>query len=55
MRRQDPGFMMNPKVVENLHCLLHGVPVGARTHDDTDNWFVHSLEYLKFTSLSELI
>jgi hypothetical protein len=26
-------------VVENLDCLLHGVPVGAGTHDDADLWF----------------
>ena len=51
MRGNDLRFVRDAKVLENLDCVLHGVPVGAGTHDDADerlsHWvlFVINLEF----------
>ena len=34
-------FMADTKLLENLDCVLHGVPVGAGTHDDADERLSH--------------
>jgi hypothetical protein len=34
--RNHPRFVADAKLLENLHCMLHGVPVGAGAHDDAD-------------------
>jgi hypothetical protein len=34
--RNHPGFMADAKLLENLDCVLHGVPVGTGAHDDAD-------------------
>ena len=42
---------LTAELLENLDCVLHGVPVGAGTHDDADerlsHWvlFVINLEF----------
>jgi hypothetical protein len=49
--RNDPSIVRDAKLLENLDCVLHGVPVGAGTHDDADerlsHWvlFVINLEF----------
>jgi hypothetical protein len=49
--RNHAGVVSNAKLLENLDCVLHGVPVGAGTHDDADerlsHWvlFVINLEF----------
>ena len=37
------GFMGDAKVLENLDCVLHGVPVAAGAHDHTDLDGCHSV------------
>jgi hypothetical protein len=41
VRRNDLGFVRDAKVLENLDCVLHGVPVGAGTHDDANKRLCH--------------
>ena len=34
--RDHAGLVCNAELLKNLHCVLHGVPVAAGTHDDAD-------------------
>ena len=34
--RTTAGLMCDAELLENLDCVLHGVPVAAGTHDDAD-------------------
>ena len=36
VRREHPRLVGNAELLENVDCVLHGVPVGTRTHDDAD-------------------
>jgi hypothetical protein len=36
MGRNHTCFKSDPKFLENLGCVLHGVPIRIGTHDDTD-------------------
>ncbi len=36
VRRDHAGFVRDAKLLENLGCMLHGVPVRAGAHDNTD-------------------
>jgi hypothetical protein len=39
--RNHAGIVRDAKLLENLDCVLHGVPVGAGTHDDADERLSH--------------
>ena len=39
-RRKHTGFVGDAKLLENLHCVLHGVPVRTGAHDNAD-LYVH--------------
>ncbi|MEY2782776.1 MAG: hypothetical protein RLZZ134_835, partial [Pseudomonadota bacterium] len=39
--RNDPSIVRDAKLLENLDCVLHGVPVRAGTHDDADERLSH--------------
>ena len=39
--RNHAGVVGDAKLLENLDCVLHGVPVGAGTHDDADERLSH--------------
>jgi hypothetical protein len=39
--RNHAGVVRDAKLLENLDCVLHGVPVGAGTHDDADERLSH--------------
>ena len=41
VRRNDPRVVGDAKVLENLDCVLHGVPVGTGTHDDANKRLCH--------------
>jgi len=43
--RNHPGFKTDAKLLENLYCVLHGVPVRTGTHDDADLKWGHSVEF----------
>ena len=47
--RNHLRFKANAKLLQNLHCVLHGVPVGARTHYHADLNFFHNPEFYFFT------
>ena len=32
--RKYPGFEADAKLLENIDCVLHGLPIGVGTHDD---------------------
>ncbi|MNT10073.1 hypothetical protein D3C72_1448870 [compost metagenome] len=34
--RHHAGLVGNAELLKNLHCMLHGVPVAAGTHDHAD-------------------
>ena len=39
--RNHASLVSDAKLLENLDCVLHGVPVGAGTHDDADERLSH--------------
>jgi hypothetical protein len=44
--RNHPRFVADAKLLENLDCVLHGVPVGAGAHDDADLNISHAFKML---------
>jgi hypothetical protein len=36
VRRDHAGFVRDAKLLENMDCVLHGVPVGTGAHEHTD-------------------
>lgn len=41
VRGNHSGFVRDAKLLENLDCVLHGVPVGAGAHDNADERLSH--------------
>ena len=41
--RNHAGLVRDAELLENLHCVLHGVPVAAGAHDHTDLDGCHSV------------